>query len=947
MTRLPNTCGKQFRIVFLVVFFSALCLYARCQPPDIRQDFRHMDSLWNANQYTRVLEYAAGIEEKFIRNNSYPYYVYFRLLVDYEADALKENGQLGEAEEKLQNAIRIIGPILPQIHPAHYNALYALGELYLQSGRFSRAYDCFTQAWKGVAIFRGSAPSKFIELGSYLVLICGNTGRYDQAEYYSSQVEQSIKTMRYDNDDLASFYISEAVYYMQALAVQKAEVYLNKAIPLLSPPVNIYTKTELTNALSMALAASGRQDSALLMLKELLVDLRKKKMTGSDPYFLTVSNFISASIAGGGSFTEDSLLEEAAILAKTKKSKYAGALYESISMLKVRSLKYEEALHYIDSAITLFNSFAPEEMQYYLPAGILKSVFLFKLQRYQQSYVLYDSMMSLYGRYIRSNITHLSQLEKNTVMLSYYNMANFAPSFLEHSSFGPPDEINNRVWQQRLFYKELAGRTQSKLFHWFLTQSDSAVFQQYTEWQEIKSFLENEYKKPALLRSRNLDSVALLAEKKEKKILQSLPGKLISGSMDQQSEIYKSLRPGEAIIDYTEYSRLSSAGTDSVYIGAFVLQKGNQAPAFIPLCSQHQLYQTLHSSVSRPGMQSSPQVLYPSGGISASGRLPGKKLFDLLWKPIEKKLERDIKTVFISSDGIVNSVAFHALSAGNGRYLSDYFNIRYLYHPADKADSLIDIPGKISGIQLWGGINYDSVSEPVKRPASPAAVTDVTIKKNWTALPATLKEVTSVAAIAASRNIPVEIYSGAAATESSFKKNYNKGAAIIHIATHGRFDTGYYSRQPDFKLYSNLPFTLSKNPMNQVALVMAGRNILQYQASSEIQTEDGLLNAGEIQQISSLDNKQLVVLSACESGLGEAISTEGVYGMVRAFKITGVKKVLVSLWNIPDEETKEFMAIFYRSLLGGQPAWQALHEAQQYMQKKYPPYYWGGFMLVE
>lgn len=69
--------------------------------------------------------------------------------------------------------------------------------------------------------------------------------------------------------------------------------------------------------------------------------------------------------------------------------------------------------------------------------------------------------------------------------------------------------------------------------------------------------------------------------------------------------------------------------------------------------------------------------------------------------------------------------------------------------------------------------------------------------------------------------------------------------------------------------------------------------------------------------------------------------------MVRAFKITGVKKVLVSLWNIPDEETKEFMAIFYRSLLGGQPAWQALHEAQQYMQKKYPPYYWGGFMLVE
>jgi len=110
--------------------------------------------------------------------------------------------------------------------------------------------------------------------------------------------------------------------------------------------------------------------------------------------------------------------------------------------------------------------------------------------------------------------------------------------------------------------------------------------------------------------------------------------------------------------------------------------------------------------------------------------------------------------------------------------------------------------------------------------------------------------------------------------------------------------------------------------------------------------EDGILTAAEVALL-DLRNTKLVVLSACETGLGDIKGSEGVYGLQRAFKMAGVKHIIMSLWKVPDKETAEFMTLFYKNLIKLKDIPVAFQNTQKVMRVKYDPYYWGAFVLIE
>ena len=138
---------------------------------------------------------------------------------------------------------------------------------------------------------------------------------------------------------------------------------------------------------------------------------------------------------------------------------------------------------------------------------------------------------------------------------------------------------------------------------------------------------------------------------------------------------------------------------------------------------------------------------------------------------------------------------------------------------------------------------------------------------------------------------------------------------------------------------------MMENPMLRSGLALAGANTWLKAGNLPEEAEDGLLTAEDVTGLDLLAT-ELVVLSACETGLGQVHVGEGVFGLRRAFVLAGAKTLVMSLWKVPDEPTRELMEAFYGRLLAGQGRAEALREAQLAMKAKYPdPFYWGAFHL--
>jgi CHAT domain-containing protein len=190
-------------------------------------------------------------------------------------------------------------------------------------------------------------------------------------------------------------------------------------------------------------------------------------------------------------------------------------------------------------------------------------------------------------------------------------------------------------------------------------------------------------------------------------------------------------------------------------------------------------------------------------------------------------------------------------------------------------------------------------------------------------------------------DIKVNLLTKDSASEASLRLLETTKPDLIHLATHAYYYPG--NNFSSFNFLTEIYSGTNLSPMLRSGIVLAGAN-----NSPGSDTEnDGFLSAQEISRL-NFANLDLVVLSACETGLGETIGSEGVFGLQRAFKLAGAKSLIMSLWKVPDEQTSELMALFYKNYMTGMAKSKALKEAQLAMKKKYKaPFTWGGFILLE
>jgi CHAT domain-containing protein len=175
---------------------------------------------------------------------------------------------------------------------------------------------------------------------------------------------------------------------------------------------------------------------------------------------------------------------------------------------------------------------------------------------------------------------------------------------------------------------------------------------------------------------------------------------------------------------------------------------------------------------------------------------------------------------------------------------------------------------------------------------------------------------------------------------------------ILHLATHGFFlrDQPHQPNRERRDLGAlgagRLEGALPENPLLRAGLALAGANTWLRNRPVPAEAEDGLLTAEDVTGLDLFDT-ELAVLSACETGMGEVQIGEGVFGLQRAFVLAGVRTLVMSLWSVPDEATRELMENFYRRILAGEPRADALQAAQNDLRRTYPePYFWGAFVCL-
>ena len=332
------------------------------------------------------------------------------------------------------------------------------------------------------------------------------------------------------------------------------------------------------------------------------------------------------------------------------------------------------------------------------------------------------------------------------------------------------------------------------------------------------------------------------------------------------------------------------------------------------------------------------------------------KIFDKVLKPFEDRLSGK-SLIFVAPDGGLNMVSFAGLMDGKGKYLIEEHAIQYLSAGRDRI-RLQYSDGGGSGLLALGDPDYSG------RGITPSLLAKSRVlhkarnirsgcgdlhTMTVDSLPATQEEVRGVAALwKAESKEPAAIFLGSEATEDNFKA-LAPGKRVIHLATHGYYFEGRCNPKRTKRSSEMDEGTVRENPLLLSGLLLAGANQHGKLADS-LGAEDGILTAYEVSAM-DLTGTDLVVLSACETGLGDVKEGEGVYGLRRAFQMAGARTVVSALWPVPDKVTAQMMNVLYR---GNEKSWpERLREMQLERIRELRrqgaavhPYSWAAFNII-
>lgn len=466
-------------------------------------------------------------------------------------------------------------------------------------------------------------------------------------------------------------------------------------------------------------------------------------------------------------------------------------------------------------------------------------------------------------------------------------------------------ELAELCMENLIFERGLTLRSELELNKTIRNSKNPSLLIDYKKWRDINREIATREEMTGLGNTYILNKLKHETEELNKKISSyDEYKKAVNNKLPTVKALRKTLNDNEYYVELSQFAE----NNDTVFYALVLSEKENVK--FVKLCNDTDIQDYVYDGI---------PYLYMSQNTDFT---------NTLLSPLLRLLPEGSR-IYLTTSGLFSKLSIPALCVSKNKYLSDIYNIRLLSSPMTlclENNSDIEINGK-TDISLWGGINYGKTEQDTLTDGERAFKRGIPIRK----LDGSKKEVLKINEIFENYGIRCELYTGGNATKSKFLKSKPH---ILHISTHGAFNGAG-----------------KINPLYNSLLFFANANEAWLNPLPENVNEHGIVNGIDIESM-NLGSCELAVLSACETGLGTADTREGVIGLQRAFKLAGVKKIIMTMWNVSDDATQMFMVAFYDYLLKDKKhnVNDAFAKARNMLRKSVNynnPYYWGAFVLLD
>ena len=803
-------------------------------------------------------------------------------------------------------------------------AVTNLGSLYTETGKFELADELFTSyisdlETKGADADPTQLAMAYQSLGNQRYLL----QNFKDADAYLVKAKNLLEKRDLSgSNEYASILNSLGALYEGLANYEKAELNYRKALSIASGASSSLRIALASNLANVLLTTEPENDSIGLLLNKAL-EWQIEATGENHPAYANQIAKRGAQYQNIGEYenAKNDFLKALNIFQYTVGADHPQYLstISNLGLLYDQMESYEEALETMLKARTLYEKSYPKSNPGFILALNNLANLYTKMRKFEDAEPLLLELASIQVEEINKSFTYLSDSEKKSFVKQKQKLLDNFKVYVVERSLDQENTINPEVVVQwynlELSTKGILLNSTRKVREQIFNSGDQDLIQMFSEWTiarkqvaDIQS-LKNEQQENS---SQEVEILTNKIDNLEKEISRRSTdfSKSFASNAPTYNDLSQRLGPGEAMVEIVR----TQIGEDAVYT-ALIGTPGTKYPKIIAIGKGEELEKRAYKG-------------YKNG---ITFEIEDAKPFEAFWRQIHNYLfENGTTRVYYAPDGVYHRISLSTLfNPDSKNYLLEELEIIQLTSTKDLLklkQGSVETAHESKQVLLVGRPSF-SMNEATSQVTGSSRASRGFAASGVTDLPGTEEEVMEIESLFGKNDISCKLLLQQEADEATLKSNLN--SEYVHIATHGFFIDGSKS---------DIGFS---DPMMNSGLLLAG-------ASDQTDTngEDGILTAFEIMNL-ELSNANMVVLSACETGIGEVSSGEGIYGLQRAFFVGGANTVVMSLWKVDDQATRDLMISFYKELLKKGNQREAFINAQKKMRKKYKsPIFWGAFVMV-